>query len=287
MWDTPRTTRAQYTTGIHGQGSMSGTYRARGIPDLDLPTVPTTRVSNPRSHFGNIGIDNIMFRRHRDQDPSPDHAIGVPREDRPMSNYMKPATFDGTGSWLDYQAHFVACSSINRWTDLQKGLYLAASLRGQAQTVLGNMPKGQPSDYEKLTEALAARFAPANQTELYRAMLKERQLKSSETILELGEGIKRLTHLAYPTVPSDVSEMIAKDQFIDALTDFDMRLRIKQSRPRTLNEAIGLAVEIEAFCRAEKDRKEEAKFVRATSGADLVKNIGEENKGKDAKRQYV
>ncbi|XP_062566989.1 uncharacterized protein LOC134229288 [Saccostrea cucullata] len=52
---------------------------------------------------------------------------------------MKPATFDGTGSWIDYKAHFEACSSINLWNDRQKGLYLAASLRGQVQTVLGNM----------------------------------------------------------------------------------------------------------------------------------------------------
>ena len=50
---------------------------------------------------------------------------------------IKPATFDGTGHWKDYKAHFDACSELNKWTYKEKGLYLAVSLRGQAQGVFG------------------------------------------------------------------------------------------------------------------------------------------------------
>ena len=46
---------------------------------------------------------------------------------------LKPATYDGTGHWSDYKAHFDACAEINNWTEKEKGLYLAVSLRGQAQ----------------------------------------------------------------------------------------------------------------------------------------------------------
>jgi hypothetical protein len=52
---------------------------------------------------------------------------------------VKPATYDGKGPWLDYKSHFDACSEINHWSDKEKGLYLAVSLRGQAQGVLGNL----------------------------------------------------------------------------------------------------------------------------------------------------
>ena len=51
-------------------------------------------------------------------------------------------------------------------------------------------------------------------------------------------------HLAYPTAPIDVEETLAKEQFIDALVDADLRLRIKQARPQTLNDAIRLDVEL-------------------------------------------
>jgi hypothetical protein len=119
--------------------------------------------------------------------------------------------------------------------------------------------------YGDLSEALEARFAPANQTELYRAMLREKRQKPTDTLPELGESIRRLVHLAYPTAPREVTEMIAKDQFVDAFNDFDMRLRIQQSRPRTLNDAVRLAVEIEAFCRAERQRKQDIGFARGIS----------------------
>jgi hypothetical protein len=82
---------------------------------------------------------------------------------------------------------------------------------------------------------------------------------------ELGESIRRLVHLAYPTAPREVTEMITKDQFVDALNDFDMRLRIQQLRPRTLNDAVRLAVEIEAFCRAERQRRQGIGFARGIS----------------------
>eukprot|EP00105_Crassostrea_gigas_P001492 XP_011413701.1 PREDICTED: uncharacterized protein LOC105318343 [Crassostrea gigas] len=96
-------------------------------------------------------------------------------------------------------------------------------------------------------------------------MLKEKRQKSTVTLPKLGESIRRLTHLAYPSAPCEVTEMIAKDQFVDALTDFDMRLRIQQSRPKSLNEAIRLAVEIEAFCRAERQRRD-ISYARGASG---------------------
>lgn len=58
--------------------------------------------------------------------------------------------------------------------------------------------------------------------------------------------------MAYPTVPGDVKETLAKDHFIDALALSDMRLRIKQARPKNLNEAVRHAIELEAFLKAEQ-----------------------------------
>lgn len=44
------------------------------------------------------------------------------------------------------------------------------------------------------------------------------------------------------------------EQFLDALPDSDMRIRIKQARSRDLNDAIKHAVELEAYLRAEDKR---------------------------------
>ena len=169
---------------------------------------------------------------------------------------VKPATYDGSTSWLDYKSHFEACAALGTWSEQEKALYLAVSLRGQAQTVLGNLPQDVPRHYEDLVTALNERFAPPNQTELYRAQLRERRQKASESLPELGQSLKRLVNLAYPTAPGDVKEILAKENFIDALVDSDMRLRIKQARPTTLNDAVRHAIELEAFNKAEQKRKE-------------------------------
>jgi hypothetical protein len=71
------------------------------------------------------------------------------------------------GPWIDYKSHFDACVQINEWSQKEKGLYLAVSLRGQAQGVLGNLPLELSQDYKELVKSLEERFSPSNQTELY------------------------------------------------------------------------------------------------------------------------
>jgi uncharacterized protein YutE (UPF0331/DUF86 family) len=100
--------------------------------------------------------------------------------------------------------------------------------------------------------ALEERFLPSNQTELYRAQLRERMQRASESLPELGQDVCRLAGLAYPTAPIEVRDTLAKEHFIDTLKESDMRLRIKQARPVNLNDAIVHAMELEAFNSAER-----------------------------------
>lgn len=37
--------------------------------------------------------------------------------------FGKTATFDGTGLWIDYKAHFETCCSVDMWNGRQKILY--------------------------------------------------------------------------------------------------------------------------------------------------------------------
>ena len=223
--------------------------------DVYVPLPTSIRVPRSARQISSIGgADRAPSPRRTGSRSSPvtDPPQSVPRP----KNLMKPATYDGTGLWNDYLSHFESVSLMNHWTDLEKGLYLAASLRGQAQGVLGNQATGDRQNYQKLVQALQDRFAPSNQTELYRAQLRERRQKASETLPEMGQEIRRLTNLAYPTASSELKEVLATEQFLDGLFDPEMRLKIKQARPVNPNDAIQRAVELEAFSRAEQRRKE-------------------------------
>ena len=175
----------------------------------------------------------------------------------------KPATFDGSTSWIDYRSHFDMCSELNNWTVKQKGLYLGVSLRGLAQGVLGNLPVEDQKDFEALSKALGERFSPESQTELYRAQLKEREWKHGENVAEFGQRILRLTTLSYPKADPSLIKSLAMGFFVDAISDAEIRLKIQQTRPKDLNEAVKVAVELEAFDRAERQRREQ-KYARQT-----------------------
>jgi hypothetical protein len=56
---------------------------------------------------------------------------------------------------------------------------------------------------------------------------------------------------------------LAKEQFVDALRDPDMRLRIKQTQPVDLNDAVRHAVELQAFQSADRRIQENQGYVIA------------------------
>jgi hypothetical protein len=214
--------------------------------------------------YENLLSDHLSNRMHIEQQSpipyAPDTYRQTHRDDKERKLTVKPATYDGSSSWLDYKCHFEACANVNGWNAERKGLFLALLLCGQAQALLGDLPTDRGQHYETLVRSLQERFSPPNQTDLYRVQLKEWRQKPTETLSELGQTIRRLTNLAYPTAPGEVRETLAKDQFIDALIDSEIRIRIKQSRPVNLNEVISLAVELEAYNGQRTQRSYESSF---------------------------
>jgi hypothetical protein len=73
--------------------------------------------------------------------------------------------------------------------------------------------------------AVDERFASPSQTELYRVQMRERRQNVGETLPELGQAIRRLANLAYPTASAEIRETLSKDQFVDALAESEMRNR--------------------------------------------------------------
>ena len=83
--------------------------------------------------------------------------------------------------------------------------------------------------------------------ELFRSQLKNRSRGKDESLPELARAIRRLVRQAYPEAPLSVWDVLEKDYFVDAATDRDICWKILQSRPRTIQEALAMATEVEAF----------------------------------------
>ena len=183
---------------------------------------------------------------------------------------VRPTTFDGKAAWEDYLAQFEIVAEINHWNEATKATYLAVSLSGPAREVLGDLTSSQRKNFNALTVALGTRFGTANRTEMFRASIKSRRRQKDETLPELAQALRRLTRYAYPEAPAELREVLARDHFIDALADFDTRWKIKQGSPTTLNKALDIAVELEAFQLANRQRASnpQSRAIQVAAGGD-------------------
>ena len=179
-----------------------------------------------------------------------------------------PPTFDGKVPWDAYRTQFEMLAAVNRWTVAQKATHLAVNLRGSALVILTNLSEASRRDYATLTAALENRFGTAHQTELNRTKFRGRVRHREESLHELAEDIERLARLAYPDTGEDMINILAKDQFIDALSDEELRLKIRQNRPNSIREALTTALELESYYLAGKQR---SKMVR---GAQIERPSG-------------
>ncbi|CAG2193218.1 unnamed protein product [Mytilus edulis] len=230
------------------------------------------------SSGGSVEISPILRPSQRNAKQAVNNQEKVRTPGKNTRREIKLANYDGSGEWVDFKSHFEACAIINNWDEYEQGLYLAAALRGHAQSVFSDLPTDKKMNYETLVKSLEERFAPPNQNELYRVQLKERRQRASETLPELGQTIRRLVNRAYPLAPTEVKETLSKDYFLDALHDSEMRIKIKQSRPQNLNQAICLAVELEAFYKAEKRQDFVKPQMRATHADNITEELSKDDK---------
>ena len=184
---------------------------------------------------------------------------------------ITPSPYDGKTSWDDYQVQFELIAELNGWNTCTMAIYLAASLSGCAQAVLTDLDANSRRNYKALRDALSLRFGNAGKMELFRSQLKSRIRGKDESLPELAQAIQRLVRQAYPEASLSVWEVLAKDHFVDALADTDIRWKAFQTRPGTVQEALATATEVEAFQISERQRLRSGRLI-----ANIVGPLGSE-----------
>ncbi|CAC5386872.1 unnamed protein product [Mytilus coruscus] len=167
---------------------------------------------------------------------------------------MKPQLYEGDEDLNEYLAQFEILAEINGWNYATKSLYLAGSLKGGAKALLNELDKESRKDYDSLVKVLDNRYGSAEKSELFRAKLQTRMRGKEESLPELAQSIKKLTRQAYPSAPSTITSVLALEHFIDALPDADLRLRLRESNPKSIHEAETLAVRLETLKLAERQK---------------------------------
>ena len=166
----------------------------------------------------------------------------------------KPRVYDGNEDFDDYISQFEIIADSNKWDYRTKSLQLAGNLAREACGLLGELSEEQRRDYDSLVHALKMRFGSMERAEMFRARLKVRTKGANESLSELAQSIKKLTRQSYPRAEPGMTNILALDHFIDALPDPDMRLRLRESRPKDIGEAEILAIRLETYKLADTQR---------------------------------
>jgi len=239
--------------------------RGRGHSSLGRPRPtgglrkPGDAFNTPMMQHGAVGDGVASYNDDNEIYPTRYNAAYPARENRETGigrnrPLMFPEHFSGDTSWDDYQVHFEAIANLNGWNRREKAAYLVAGLRGPAQKTLADIAECDEYRYEEITELLKNRFGAGDRAELYLAELRCRVRNDRENLREYGQAIQRLTNLAYPELPNVVRGRMARIHFADGMNDAEMRVRLFQAQPASLEEAITIAMEVETFRRIEATR---------------------------------
>ena len=250
---------------IHTANQRDGDYVAlprEGDQDSEVEIMPRARNPLPA----------------RPQPRTPFHMTGAPL-------HLRPEPYDGVSDWLEYLVYFEQLAEVQGWDQPTMAIVLGLSLKGSARSVLVNLSLQERRDYSTLKDALTQNFRPPQQVHLYQVELRSRKRQAGESLAELGRDIIRLTRLAYPSADQATRETIGISAFLDAIPNpsLEIRLSVTKGHPRTVLEAVALAMEVDAILQADtygraKSRKDHTHQLdddkpEAVTTAQLLKTI--------------
>lgn len=157
---------------------------------------------------------------------------------------FKVPTFDGTSSWTAFRHQFEMVAKGNGWDDGHTLTALTLALRGDALLILENLPEDR-RDLSSLIKALESRYGEKHLEHVFRAQLKERTQKSSESLQQWAAEIERLVRRAYASSTSSVNDTVLQ-AFVDGIRDPEVRAAVRLGHHKTLDAALAHALEVEA-----------------------------------------
>lgn len=158
---------------------------------------------------------------------------------------MKTPKYSGKADWEAFHAQFELLARAAGWSEDSKALQLALCLTEDALSCLLLLSPGEREDHGALVGALQRRFGQCSQPGVLRSELSNRQRQAGDPLRVLANDIETLARRAYAHMPTGVQSELARDQFIRALTPKELRIQTQLAHPRTLQEALELALERE------------------------------------------
>ena len=165
---------------------------------------------------------------------------------RPHKLWFNVDRFDGTTPWRPFAERFRFCAKANGWSDGEKCAQLQSCLKGMAAQILC-YGKNKEWSFRELYAKLEDRFGSDDRSDEYLAKLESRRRGAKESLQQLCHGIEELVALSYPGPKTAHSDRFAIMSFLRALNDAELAGKIRDKRPKTLDEAFKWAQMYDSF----------------------------------------
>ena len=177
---------------------------------------------------------------------------------------VKPEPYDGKDSWEEYISHFEDCAELGRWTDREKVLFLATSLRDQARTFYMSLSVLERRSYDTLIDKFSRRFGNSRHQNKWLSKLEMRKRLPGESAAALGDDIRQMAQKAYCNLDDTAQELLALNHLYKVVS-VEMKCRCIDKNCQTVSDAADVIDRYEAILGENTDRK---KQVRATKSVD-------------------
>ena len=162
-----------------------------------------------------------------------------------QSTECKVGELQGNTCLETFLAKFQNMSKYYCWNEADRLFYLRAHLDGAAGQFLWS--SSERHTFEDVVKLLRTRFGSENQAERFRAELQVRKWRKGESLQTLYQDVSRLMALAYPRMANEMCDIVGRDVFLAALDDRQLHVRILEKEPKTLDEALKIAIHPAAF----------------------------------------
>lgn len=226
----------------------------------------------------NIEMENLDFAPRmnaRCQSPTPESHQFYPGRPIPLSTpsfqtlgatfNMKPEPFSGKESWEEYLSHFEDCAELSRWTDREKVLFLAASLRDQARSYYMSLSLVERRSYEILVNKFSQRFGSSRHQNKWLSRLEMRKRQPGETVAALGDDIRQMSQKAYCNLNEKAQEALALNHLYKIIP-VEMKCRCIDRDCQSISDAVDVIERYEAILGENYDKKKQnARAVSSSS----------------------
>ena len=158
-----------------------------------------------------------------------------------------PETYQGGEGWDDWIGRFENVATVNGWDAEAKLNWIKVCLAERAQKAFQSLPEASRADFERVKTVLTERFEPASKRELYNAELQVRTKRQNEGWADFAEELRRLTEKSFPELDAKSLEQMALSHYLSRLTNPRVAFAVRQQRPKKLEEAVRVTLEVESY----------------------------------------